>query len=220
MRALMKFCILGLVLASQAQNVEEAEVFKLDGINVFVKAQPVGNYGVLEEINVSGALKSSKTQSQMIGAAGFNKLKYAIGEMNAMNQKAQKKGNDQPFDGVIMIKPNKVQIIKLLPNEQGTTGIKGALAFAEREKKTGKLVFYASRPETDYEVVAPITYNQGGLGETMRGVSSMDVAINGMLDKGIRWVKKGKISSDFDALIVDWRMLRLGKVRGELIKFK
>jgi len=40
-----------------------------------------------------------------------------------------------------------------------------------------------------------------------------------MLDKGLRWVKSGKCE-DFEALVVDWRMLRTDKVRGELIRFR
>ena len=139
--------------------------------------------------------------------------------MNDKKLKAEKKGNKLEYDGAI-VEGNKVQIIKLANGSKGTDFTKkGAISIAQPEKKTGKLVFFASKPLEDYEVVSDITYNQRGLGETMRGKSTMDVAVNGMLDKGKRWVKKGKISSDFDALIVDWRMLRMGKVRGELIKF-
>ena len=220
----MKFSLiigfLGLLVTAEAQEIEKTDVFKLDGINVFVKCEPIADYEVLEEINASGALKGSKTHSQVIGAAGFNKLKYAIQEMNDMNLKDAKKDRARKFDGVMIAdKPNKVLVIKLKDGAEGTIGMQGAKALAQREKKTGKLVFYASKPTSNYEVIENITYNQGGLGETMRGGNSMDVAINGMLDKGLRWVKKGKINSDFDGLIIDWRMLRLGKIRGELIRF-
>lgn len=216
-----KFLILILFLSHQlvAQEIEKAEVFKLDGVNLFAKCLPEAAYELVEEIKASGMLKSSRTQAEIIGAAGYNKFTYGLEQMNDLKLKAEKKGKTLEYDGAILI-GNKVQFIKLEEGVKGTFSKNGAISIAEAEKKTGKLVFYASKPLADYEVVSEIDYNQGGLGETMRGTSTMDVAINGMLDKGLRWVKRGKIDSDFDALIVDWRMLRMGKVRGELIKFK
>jgi len=217
-----KLLILTLFLSHQllmAQKNDKAEVFKLDGVSLFAKCLPEANYEVIEEVKASGMLKSARTNAELIGAAGYNKFTYALEQMNDLKLKAQKKGKTLEYDGAIL-DGNLVQIIKLAQGSKGTgAGNNGAISIAESEKKTEKLVFYASKPLADYKVVSAIDYNQGGLGETMRGTSSMDVAINGMLDKGLRWVKKEKIDSDFDALIVDWRMLRLGKVRGELIKF-
>ena len=116
-----------------------------------------------------------------------------------------------------MIKPNLILFIKLPDGSKGSGyGKTGAIAIVEKEKKTGKYIYYASNHEDYYEVVTDISYNQGGLGETMRGTSTIYVSINGMLDKGKRWVKKGKIDSYIHAIILDWRALRSGKVRGEI----
>lgn len=219
MKNLLFICAIGLAMSSFAQQ-EKAEVFKLEGVNLFAKSLPESEYEEVEEIKASGMLKSSRTHAELIGAAGYNKFTYALEQMNDLKLKAQKKGKTLEYDGAIL-NGNKVLFIKLESGAPGSGfGNNGATSIAQREKKTQKLIFYASKPMADYKVVSEITYNQGGLGETMRGGNTMDVAINGMLDKGKRWVKRGKIDSDFDALIVDWRMLRMGKVRGELIKFK
>lgn len=219
MKNLLFICAMGLAISSIAQR-EKSEVFKLEGVNLFAKSLPEVDYEVVEEIKASGMLKSSKTNSEIIGAAGYNKFTYGLEQMNDLKLKAQKKGKTLEYNGAIL-DGNKVIFIKLEEGAKGTDFSKsGAIAVAQHEKKTDKLIFYASKPLAEYEVVSEISYNQGGLGETMRGGNSMDVAINGMLDKGMRWVKKGKIESDFDALIVDWRALRSGRVSGELIKFK
>jgi hypothetical protein len=201
-----------------AQDQAVAECYKDNRlINYFIKSVPQGDYEVIGEMKVSGAGKTTQNAAALLGAAGFNHVNEVINEFNKkVVLKKAKKGIKVHYDGVIVDKPKFAVFVKLTEAPSGTVGAK---AIAQAEPKTGKLVFYMSRPLASYSVVSEITYNQGGLGETMRGGNQMDVAINGMLDKGKRWVKRGKIESDFDALVIDPSAILRGQVKGELIKF-
>jgi hypothetical protein len=200
-----------------AQEVTEAECFKRGNINYFIKSVPAGDYEVVGEMKVSGAGKTTQNAAKLLWAAGFNHVNEVIAEFDQkVVLKKAKKGIKVEYDGVIVEKPKFAQFIKLKDPSADNVG---ARALAQAEPKTGKLVFFMSRPLSDYTMVSEISYNQGGLGETMRGGNQMDQAINGMIDKGNRWVKKGKINSDFDALILDPNAISRGQVKGELIKF-
>ena len=190
----------------------------MDGINIFVRCEPVSSYEVIDEMKVTGAFTSTKTHGKIIGAGGYNRIKYAIDEFKEEVKKAAKKGKDLSFNGVMVNKPKVMTMIRLPEGTLGTgVEIQGAEGHVRREQKTDKWVFYASKPIGPYDVVSSIKYDQG-FNETMRGGNEMDLAINGMLDQAQRWVRKGKIS-DYEAIIVDWRALRSGYVRGELITF-
>lgn len=224
---LLTLCVLsGTLSFSQTPDRDLAQVMKIDGINVFVKSKPYEHSYLVEEIKVSGFMKSAKEQAKMSGAAGYKHLQYAIQkgkeEMSNVKKHGDGKiaGNVEKFNSIRHIKGSKYELLNVHTGNAGSgKGVSGALARVESEHKTGKLVFYAAKPLAKYEVVSKITYNQGGLGETMRGVTFLDVAINGMLDKGVRWEKKEKIEA-FQGLIVDWRAMRAGQVKGELIRFK
>lgn len=203
-----------------AQN-NRAEAWKFKGASLFVKALPEAEYDIVDEVKITGVGKSSKEAIKLQGAIGYNQISEGIDKFNEIIKKAEKKGKKIEYDGIIVVKPKLITFIKLKGDVQGAgpTGV-GAVMVAQKEKKTGKMVFYASKPYEDYEVISRINYNSSGLGETMRGLNGLDVPINGMLDKGMRWVKKGKISSDFDALLISWSAIRSGRIEGELIKFK
>lgn len=213
MRMIITLSCLLIAITLSGQDNSKTRVLKENGVNLFVKCLPVEEYEVLDVVKVTGVLKTAKHNSKLRGAAGYNKIKAGI-------QKFKDRKGAPEFDGVIVDSPGIIKIIRLKKETLGSgAGMTSAQGLALREKKTKKLVFYASFPLEKYTVVTTLEYNRGGLGETMRGKNQLDVAINGLLDKGMRWVKKGKIDSDFDALIIDWRALQQGKVKGELIKF-
>jgi hypothetical protein len=213
MRASLLLCCLLLSVGLSGQDTAKTRVLKVDGVNLFIKCLPVEEYVVLDEVKVTGTLRTAKYNSNLRGAAGYEKIQTGI-------KKFRDKKKSPEFDGVIVDQPDRIKIIKLKAGTLGAgPGITSAQGIAQIEEKTEKLVFYASLPLEDYTVISEVEYNQGGLGETMRGKNQLDVAINGLLDKGKRWVKNEKIDSDFDAVIIDWRALQQGKVKGALIRF-
>ncbi len=217
----LSFILIVGFLFPQAQEKQKAEAYKSNNVNYFIKSVPEAKYEVVGEQKVTGVGKTTSYTVGIQGAAGYNQIQQGIAEFNEQQLKLAKKGKDVKYDGIIVDKPKLVQFIKLDISAKGSGyGSIGATAISNIEEKTEKIVFYMSKPAQDYDVVSQISYNQGGLGETMRGGNQMDVAINGMLDKGIRWVKKGKIASDFDALLIDYSTIVRGQVSGELIKFK
>lgn len=207
-------------LFPQAQEKTKAEAYKANNVNYFIKSVPEADYEVVGEQKVNGVGKGTQYIGGIQGAAGYNQIQQGIAEFNNKQLKLAKKGKDVKYDGILVQKPNLITFIKLDANAKGAGyGNIGATGISTVEKKTGKIIFFMSQPMSAYTVVSEITYNQGGLGETMRGGNKMDVAINGMLDKGKRWVRKEKISSDFDALIIDYSSIALGQVKGLLVKF-
>ncbi len=222
----MKKLILSLILLvgflfPQAQEKQMAEAYKTNNVNYFIKSTPEAKYEIVGEQKVTGVGKTTSYTAGIQGVAGFNQVQQGIAEFNEQQLKLAKKGKDVKYDGILVDKPKLVQFIKLELGSKGAGyGAVGANAISVVEEKSGKIVFFMSKPNLDFDVVSEITYNQGGLGETMRGGNTMDVSINGMIDKGKRWVKKGKIASDFDALLIDYSSIVRGQVKGQLIKFK
>ncbi|MFY0608022.1 MAG: hypothetical protein JXR10_14985 [Cyclobacteriaceae bacterium] len=202
------------------QDNVKAEAYKANNVNYFIKSVPEAKYEIVGEQKVTGVGKTTSYTAGLHGAAGYNQVQQGIAEFNDKQLKLAKKGKDVKYDGILVDKPKLVQFIKLENGAKGAGyGAVGATAISTIEAKSGKIVFFMSKPNQDFTVVTDITYNQGGLGETMRGGNKMDVAINGLIDKGRRWVKKGKISSDFDALLIDYSSIVMGQVKGQLIKF-
>lgn len=208
-------------LFPQAQEKQKAEAYKANNVNYFIKSMPEAKYEVVGEQKVTGVGKTTSYTAGIQGAAGYNQIQQGMAEFDEKQRKLAKKGKDVKYDGILVDKPSLISFIKLDPTAKGAGyGNIGATAISTIEKKSEKIVFFMSKPAGEYDVVSQISYNQGGLGETMRGGNKMDIAINGMLDKGNRWVKKGKIASDFDALLIDYSSIVMGQVSGQLIKFK
>jgi|GEM_PF-5597317 len=217
----LSFILLVGFLFPQAQEKQKAEAYKTNNVNYFIKSVPEAKYEVVGEQKVTGVGKTTSYTAGLQGAAGYNQIQQGIAEFNDKQLKLAKKGKDVKYDGILVDKPKLVQFIKLDITAKGSGyGSIGATAISNIEEKTGKIIFFMSLPSQEYDVISQISYNQGGLGETMRGGNKMDIAINGMLDKGVRWVKKGKIASDFDALLLDYSTIVRGQVSGQLIKFK
>jgi len=220
----MKKLILSMILLvgflfPQAQEKQKAEVYKSNNVNYFIKCLPEAQYAIVGEQKVTGVGKGTQYIGGIQGAGGYNQIQQGIAEFNEKQLKLAKKGKDIKYDGILVDKPKLIQFIKLETSAKGAGyGNIGAVAISNIEEKSGKIIFYMSKPNSDYKVVSSITYNEGGLGETMRGGNKMDLAINGMIDKGKRWVKKGKIDTDFDALLIDYSSIARGQLKGQLIK--
>ncbi len=219
MRLLTVLILVVLSVVGFAQENILATVSKYKKVNMFVRSTPVASYEVVGTMKTSSLGKGSKYQGKAFGAAGYNQITTGIDD-GLEKYKKKSKGIESAFDGVIADKAGKLTLIKLDPQAKGAGQIGlGADANVTAEKKTGKLIFYVCRPRAEHDEVGELTYRQGGLGETMRGVTHMDVAINGLIDRGLRQVKKGEME-EFDGVVIAQRALDANRVIGTFVKFK
>ena len=193
-------------VAIAQENISRS--FSYHGKDVFIKAEPNAKYDLVDDFKCP-------TGEDYRGAGGLRKI---LGGIDKAIEK-ERKGKVNAFNAIICAKPGKITLIDLERQETTT----GQLCTVVAEKKSQKLVFVCNYPTTPFDVVENVKFTEGGIGTTYRGGNSLEIMVNGFLDKASRQEKKGKILA-FDAIYIDTKHLQSGffglTSNAVLIKFK